>query len=104
MIDGTIPIPACTLAARIRDPDEGHEINELPNTSSLHEAVPAAAALDAGSLAATYSPLNVYAWILPVLGFIGTASGMASASTGSRTYCGVAKYKSTNLPRICRKT
>src|SRR5215472_4105687 len=31
MIDGTIPIPACTLAARIRDPDEGHEINELPN-------------------------------------------------------------------------
>ena len=52
MIDGTIPIPACTLAARIRDPDEGHEINELPNTSSLHEAVPAAAALDAGSLAA----------------------------------------------------
>jgi len=82
MIDGTIPIPACTLAARIRDPDEGHEINELPNTSSLHEAVPAAAALDAGSLAATYSPLNVYAWILPVLGFIGTASGMASAIDG----------------------
>jgi hypothetical protein len=82
MIDGTIPIPACTLAARIRDPDEGHEINELPNTSSLHEAVPAAAALDAGSLAATYSPLNVYTWILPVLGFIGTASGMASAIDG----------------------
>lgn len=50
--------------------------------SSLHEAVPAAAALDAGTLAATYSPLNVYAWILPVLGFIGTASGMASAIDG----------------------
>jgi biopolymer transport protein ExbB/TolQ len=50
--------------------------------SSLHEAVPAAASLDAGTLAASYDPLNVYAWILPVLGFIGTASGMASAIDG----------------------
>jgi biopolymer transport protein ExbB/TolQ len=50
--------------------------------SSLHEAVPAAAALDAGTLAVGYGPLNVYAWILPVLGFIGTASGMASAIGG----------------------
>jgi biopolymer transport protein ExbB/TolQ len=50
--------------------------------SSLHEAVPAAAALDAGTLAASYGPLNVYAWILPVLGFIGTASGMASSIAG----------------------
>ena len=50
--------------------------------SSLHEAVPAAASLDAGTLAASYGPLNVYAWILPVLGFIGTASGMASAIDG----------------------
>src|SRR5262245_27847888 len=52
--------------------------------SSLHEAVPAAASLDAGTLAASYGPLNVYAWILPVLGFIGTASGMASAIDGFR--------------------
>src|SRR5262245_51249031 len=50
--------------------------------SSLHEAVPAAAVLDAGTLAAGYGSLNVYAWILPVLGFIGTASGMASAIGG----------------------
>lgn len=50
--------------------------------SSLHEAVPAAAALDAGTLAAGYGPLNIYAWILPVLGFIGTASGMASSIAG----------------------
>jgi biopolymer transport protein ExbB/TolQ len=50
--------------------------------SSLHEAVPAAASLDAGTLAAGYGPLNVYAWILPVLGFIGTASGMASSIAG----------------------
>lgn len=50
--------------------------------SSLHEAVPAAAALDAGTLAVSYGSLNVYAWILPVLGFIGTASGMASAIGG----------------------
>ena len=50
--------------------------------SSLHDAVPAAAALDASKLAASYTPLNVYAWILPVLGFIGTASGMASSIGG----------------------
>ena len=50
--------------------------------SSLHEAVPGAAALDASTLVAGYGPLNVYAWILPVLGFIGTASGMASAIGG----------------------
>src|SRR5260370_41192835 len=52
--------------------------------SSLHDAVPAAAALDASKLAASYTPLNVYAWILPVLGFIGTASGMASSIGGVR--------------------
>lgn len=52
------------------------------NPSSLHEAVPAAAALDANTLAAGYGPLTVYAWMLPVLGFIGTASGMASAIEG----------------------
>lgn len=50
--------------------------------SSLHEAVPAAAALDGSTLVGGYGPLNVYAWILPVLGFIGTASGMASAIDG----------------------
>jgi biopolymer transport protein ExbB/TolQ len=56
--------------------------------SSLHEAVPAAAALDAGILAVSYGPLNVYAWILPVLGFIGTASGMASAIFGFKEVLG----------------
>jgi biopolymer transport protein ExbB/TolQ len=50
--------------------------------SSLHDAIPAAAALDASKLAARYTPLYVYAWILPVLGFIGTATGMASAIGG----------------------
>jgi biopolymer transport protein ExbB/TolQ len=51
-------------------------------TSSLHEGLPAAAALDAGALNARYVPLYVYAWILPVLGFIGTATGMATAIGG----------------------
>jgi hypothetical protein len=48
----------------------------------VEPAMPAAAALDASKLAASYTPLNVYAWILPVLGFIGTASGMASSIGG----------------------
>lgn len=50
--------------------------------TSLHETLPGMAALDAEALAAKYGALNVYAWILPVLGFIGTASGMASAIAG----------------------
>jgi biopolymer transport protein ExbB/TolQ len=50
--------------------------------ASLHETLPGMAALDAGKLAANYGALNVYAWILPVLGFIGTANGMASAIDG----------------------
>lgn len=54
------------------------------NPSTLHEALPAVASLDASALARSYGPLNVYAWILPVLGFIGTASGMASAIDGFR--------------------
>jgi len=52
--------------------------------SSLHEALPAASVLDASTLNAAYTPLNVYAWILPVLGFIGTATGMAASIGGFR--------------------
>lgn len=53
--------------------------------SSLHETLPAAAALDANDLAASYSSLHVYAWTLPVLGFIGTAGGLASAIGGFKS-------------------
>jgi biopolymer transport protein ExbB/TolQ len=60
------------------------ECTRRGDASSLHEAVPAAAALDASTLAASYTSLQVYAWILPVLGFIGTASGMASSIGGFR--------------------
>jgi biopolymer transport protein ExbB/TolQ len=56
--------------------------------SSLHEAVPAAAGLDSGMVAGSYGPLHVYAWILPVLGFIGTASGMASSIDGFKNALG----------------
>src|SRR5262244_2044726 len=52
------------------------------DATSLHEGIPTGAALDAGALNTTYVPLHVYAWVLPVLGFIGTASGMASAIGG----------------------
>jgi biopolymer transport protein ExbB/TolQ len=50
--------------------------------SRLHETVPAIASLDAATLAGSYGPLNVYAWVLPVLGFMGTALGMAKAIGG----------------------
>jgi biopolymer transport protein ExbB/TolQ len=49
---------------------------------SLHESLGGAAALDANSLAGQYHWLHVYAWLLPVLGFVGTAIGMASAISG----------------------
>jgi len=49
---------------------------------SLHEAVPAAAALDAEELENRYVMGRAYVWILPVLGFIGTAWGMSQAIAG----------------------
>ncbi len=60
----------CTRPERDGEPDD---------LSKLHDAVPAAAALDATIMANRYTPLSVYAWVLPVLGFMGTALGMADA-------------------------
>ena len=48
----------------------------------LHESVPALAGLDAGALDNNYSVTKAYIWILPVLGFIGTAWGMSHAISG----------------------
>lgn len=53
-----------------------------PDISKLHDAVPAVAALDASILATSYGPLTVYAWCLPVIGFMGTAMGMTQAIGG----------------------
>jgi biopolymer transport protein ExbB/TolQ len=49
---------------------------------SLHEAIPGMAALDAATLDGTYAFIRVYVWILPVIGFIGTAWGMSHAIGG----------------------
>jgi hypothetical protein len=57
--------------------------------SSLHESVPAAAGIDANELANSYTSMHVYAWVLPVLGFIGTAAGLASAIGGFKDALGV---------------
>jgi len=48
----------------------------------LHEALPASAALDAAALENGYALLKACVWTLPVLGFIGTAWGMAHAIRG----------------------
>lgn len=50
--------------------------------SNIGEALPASAVIDAGDMSGLYRPLQVYAWILPVLGFVGTASGMATSIEG----------------------
>jgi biopolymer transport protein ExbB/TolQ len=49
---------------------------------NLHEAIAGMAALDAGTLDNSYSFIRVYVWILPVIGFIGTAWGMSHAIGG----------------------
>lgn len=48
----------------------------------LHEILPAAASLDATALENSYSLTKVFVWVLPVLGFIGTAWGMTHAIGG----------------------
>lgn len=56
--------------------------NAVPG--ALHESVSGAAALDAAAIAASHSWLHAFAWALPVLGFVGTATGMASSIGGFR--------------------
>jgi biopolymer transport protein ExbB/TolQ len=78
---------------RPRDPRATRRVNHMvecskAGISKLHEAVPAAASIDAAMLAGSYGPLNVYAWVLPVLGFMGTALGMAAAIGGFREALG----------------
>ena len=48
----------------------------------LSEELPAIAALDAALVDSRYSLTKVFVWILPVLGFIGTAWGMSHAIGG----------------------
>jgi biopolymer transport protein ExbB/TolQ len=48
----------------------------------LAEALPAASALDGAAVDNAYTVLKAYVWTLPVLGFIGTAWGMAQAIGG----------------------
>lgn len=59
--------------------------NSTGGTDTLQKVLPAMASLDAQGLASSYGGLQVYAWILPVLGFIGTALGMAKAIGGFRS-------------------
>jgi biopolymer transport protein ExbB/TolQ len=56
----------------------------LAGQGNPHDSLPAAAALDASALGANYVWLHIYAWLLPVLGFIGTANGMATSISGFR--------------------
>ena len=56
--------------------------NNVQDLPSLHELLPSAASIDGGQLETSYTPLVVYAWLLPVTGFIGTALGMARAIHG----------------------
>lgn len=48
----------------------------------LQEVLSGVSAIDASTLGTRFTWLHVYAWLLPVLGFIGTASGMSSAILG----------------------
>lgn len=61
-----------------------HQIAIASQTTQqqLRELLPNIAAVDANQLVYKYGALHVYAWILPVLGFIGTAIGMAIAIEG----------------------
>jgi biopolymer transport protein ExbB/TolQ len=72
-------IPAHSRAARRVQLVKDHY---AASPQHLHDALPAAAALDAAVLENTYGLTKAYVWTLPVLGFIGTAWGMAHAIGG----------------------
>jgi hypothetical protein len=67
---------------------------------SVHDSLVGAAALDANSLAGQYHWLHVYAWLLPVLGFVGTAIGMASAISGFSNAIGGATVDPAALVKV----
>ena len=49
---------------------------------AIREAIPGFAAVDASAVESRYAFIRVYIWILPVIGFIGTAWGMSHAIAG----------------------
>jgi biopolymer transport protein ExbB/TolQ len=48
----------------------------------LHQLLPSIAAVDAEGLEQAYASTRIYVWVLPVLGFIGTAWGMIHSING----------------------
>jgi len=71
------------LGTRTRAGQRAQSIaNGLRGLGDLHEILPNAASLEATALQTSYSGFHVYAWVLPVLGFIGTALAMSAAIQG----------------------
>ena len=68
--------------------------------STLREDIPAMAALDDAELANHYSVTKMYVWILPVVGFMGTAWGMLSAIGGFATALGETQEISSLADRL----
>lgn len=52
---------------------------------ALDEALSVRAGMDAGSLAGAYTALRVYIWVLPVIGFVGTAMGLSESIEGFKS-------------------
>lgn len=56
--------------------------NKHQNLNDARECVPEISGLEAAAIHGQYSPIKIGIWILPVLGFVGTALGMSSAIGG----------------------
>ena len=72
----------------------------LRGRGDLHDLIPGAASLDAITLETSYGRLHVYAWILPVLGFIGTAIAMISAIGGFAAALGETRQIEVLISRL----
>ena len=57
-------------------------LSQTADRRALNESLPSMGALDAAAVDGCYSSTRVYIWILPVIGFIGTAVGMSDAIRG----------------------
>ena len=75
--------------------------NKHPSSNDARECVPEISGLEVAGIHGQYSPIKIGIWVLPVLGFVGTAFGMSKAIGGfSSALGGDANAMTSTLSQI----
>ena len=90
-----LTINAASSAGRRRDLIVAYLRNG--NREALHDTIPGAAAADAARVDESFSHVRALLWVIPVLGFIGTAVGLSGAIGGFATALKVSDVHDPNV-------